>query len=418
MLQSKLFTKTIKDNPKDEISANSQLLTRAGFIYKEMAGVYSYLPLGILVLRKIENIIREEMNKIGGQEILMSVFQPSRLWKETGRWDDREIGRIMYKCKEEEKEIGLGPTHEEMLTDIVRHYVKSYEDLPLYIYQVQTKFRKELRAKSGLLRGREFGMKDLYSFHVSKEDFNQYYKKAAKAYSEIFERCGLEALMTEASGAGFTKDYTHEFQVLAEGGEDTVVFCPSRHFSQNKEIAKLGAGQKCPLCKKILEEKGSIEVGNIFPLETKYSQAMAALFIDEEGQKKPIIMGCYGIGTTRLMGTIVEIHHDERGIIWPKEVAPFLVHLIKIEKSQSVKNFSEKIYKDLINSGIEVLYDDREKKTAGEKFAEADLMGAPYRIVVSERTLEKNCAEVKQRDRKDFELVKINSLQKFFKSKI
>lgn len=418
MRQSKLFTKTIKDNPKDEISANSQLLTRAGFIYKEMAGVYSYLPLGISVLRKIENIIREEMNKIEGQEILMSVFQPSRLWKETGRWDDKEIGGIMYKCKEEEKEVGLGPTHEEMLTDIVRHYIKSYEDLPLYIYQIQTKFRKELRAKSGLLRGREFGMKDLYSFHVSEDDFKQYYKKAAQAYFRIFKRCGLEVIMTEASGAGFTKGYTHEFQVLAEGGEDTVVFCPSLHFSQNKEIAKFRAGQKCPICKKILEERRSIEGGNIFPLETKYSQAMDARFIDKDGQKKPIIMGCYGIGTTRLMGTIVEVHHDEKGIIWPEEVAPFLVHLIKIEKGPSVKNFSEKIYKDLINSGIEVLYDDRDKKTAGEKFAEADLIGIPHRIVVSERTLEKNCVEVKQRNKKDFNFVKISSLPKLFKHKI
>ncbi|OIO45964.1 MAG: hypothetical protein AUJ31_03000 [Parcubacteria group bacterium CG1_02_39_15] len=412
MKQSELFAKTLKETPKDEKSINSQLLLRAGFIYKEMAGVFTYLPLGLKVLRKIENIIREEMSKISGQEILMTVFQPKNLWEETGRWA-KEIGEVMYKCQEDKKEIGLGPTHEEMITDIARHYVKSYEDLPFFLYQIQTKFRKEPRARSGLLRGREFDMKDLYSFHSSEEDFKKYYQKAAQAYLKIFERCGLEAILTEASGAGFTKEYTHEFQVLAEGGEDTILYCLKGDFAQNKEIAKLKAGDKCPKCKNILKEGSSIEVGNIFPLGTKYSQAMGASFIDKDGKRKLIIMGCYGIGPSRTMGAIVEVRHDEKGIIWPREVSPFLVHLIQIENNKKVKKAAENLYQDLQRREIEVLYDDRDK-TAGEKFADADLIGIPTRLVISERTLKQNCVEIKKRSEKKTKLVKLSYIRKNF----
>jgi len=413
MLQSEFFCKTKKEAPKDEKSINAQLLIRAGFIYKEMAGAYTYLPLGLRVLRKIENIIREEMEKIGGKEILMTVFQPKNLWQETGRWS-KEIGQVMYKCKEDNKEIGLGPTHEEMLSDIIRHYVNSYEDLPLYLYQIQTKFRKEPRARSGLLRGREFDMKDLYSFHSTEEDFRKYYKKVANAYLRILKRCGLKGIITEASGAGFTKEYTHEFQVLTEGGEDTIVFCLKGDFSQNKEIAKFKAGDTCPKCKAILREGKSIEVGNIFPLGTKYSQAMKAYFVDKNGKRKPIIMGCYGIGPSRTMGAIVEVHHDEKGIIWPKEVAPFQIHLIKIENTREVRMAAEKLYKNLQKQGQEVLYDDRDR-TAGEKFADADLIGIPIRIVVSERTLAKNSAEIKKRSEKKAELIKLSQVGKYVK---
>ena len=236
MKESEFFVKVSRENPKDERSVNARLLIRGCFAYKELAGAYTYLPLGLRVLRKIENIIREELEKIGGQEMLMTVFQPKRLWEETGRWD-KGIGKVMYKCEEDGEVLGLGPTHEEMVTDIARHYVSSYKDLPLYLYQIQTKFRKELRAKSGLLRGREFEMKDLYSFHASAEDLKQYYQKAIGAYLKIFKRCGLEAVLTEASGGDFTTDYTHEFQVIASGGEDTIVYCPKGDFSQNKEIA-------------------------------------------------------------------------------------------------------------------------------------------------------------------------------------
>jgi len=320
----------------------------------------------------------------------------------------------MYKCKEDGKEIGLGPTHEEMLTDIIRHYVKSYEDFPLYIYQIQTKFRKEPRARSGLLRGREFDMKDLYSFHSSQQDFKKYYKKAAQAYFRIFKRCGLKAILTEASGAGFTKEYTHEFQVISQGGEDIIVYCPFHHFSQNKEIAKLKAGDKCPTCKKKLEEGKSIEVGNIFPLGTKYSKAMNAFFVDKDGKRKFIIMGCYGIGPSRTMGAVVEVHHDEKGIIWPKEVSPFQVHLIPIENTKTIKKAAEKLYRDLQEAKIEVLYDDRER-SAGEKLVEADLIGIPLRLVVSEKTLKQKSVEIKKRNEKKIKLVKLNLLNSYIR---
>jgi len=414
MLQSELLAKVSKEAPKDEKSVNAQFLTRAGFIYKEMAGAYTYLPLGFRVLRKIENIIREEMENIGGKEILMTIFQPKSLWEETGRWSGG-VGDIMYKC-DDEGEIGLGPTHEEMLTDIVRHYVSSYRDLPQYIFQIQTKFRKELRAKSGLLRGREFSMKDLYSFHATKEDFLKYYKRAAAAYMKVFKRCGLSSLMTEASGGDFTKDFTHEFQVLAPGGEDTVIYCPKGHFSRNKEIAgDLRGGQKCPQCTETLKEAKSIEVGNIFPLGEKYSEAMKAYFVDKDGQRKPIIMGCYGIGPSRTMGAIVEIHHDERGVVWPKEVAPFRVHLIQIGKEKRVAKAAKDLYRSLQKQNIEVLYDDREDKTPGEKFAEADLIGIPWRAVISEKTIKKNSVELKERSKKSLRLVKINQAAKYVK---
>jgi len=410
MKQSQLFTKLLKEAPAEEKSTNAQFLIRGGFVYKEMAGVYTYLPLGLRVLRKIENIIREEMEKIGGKEILMTVFQPKNLWEETGRWQ-KGIGEdVMYKCEGEgQGTVGLGPTHEEMVTDIIRHYVSSYKDLPLYVYQIQTKFRKELRAKSGLLRGREFDMKDLYSFHASQDDLKEYYKKATQAYFNVFKRCGLDVILTEASGGDFTKDYTHEFQVLSASGEDITVYCEKGDFAQNKEIAKLSAGEKCPVCKTVLKEASSVEVGNIFPLGTKYSEAMKAYFTEKDGSKKPIVMGCYGIGPSRTMGAIVEIHHDEQGIIWPKEVAPFSVHLLSLGQNEK----SEKLYQDLQKRGIEVLYDDRENKTAGEKFAEADLLGIPQRLVVSEKTLKDDSVELKKRAEEKVTLVKISKIKDY-----
>jgi len=419
MLQSKLFTKVKKQIPKDEKSINGILLERAGFIHKEMAGAYSFLPLGLRVLTKIENIIREEMNKISGQEVSMTIFQPKKLWEETGRWSG-EIGKqVMYKC-EGNKEIGLGPTHEEMLTNIIRSYVNSFEDLPVYIYQIQTKFRKEARARSGILRGREFEMKDLYSFHTSEVDFQKYYEKTKKSYIKIFDNCGIKAILTEASGHGFTKNFTHEFQVIADVGEDKIVYCPNMDFSQNKEISKLKAGDKCPVCGAKLKEDKSIEAGNIFPLGTKYSKAMNALFTDRDGKRKPIIMGCYGIGVSRLMGTIVEIHHDEKGIIWPSSVAPFDIHLISLKSgdekiNKKIKENSEKLYKELEKTGKQVLYDDRENKSAGEKFADADLIGIPYRLVVSEKTLKNDNVEIKKRNENKIKLVKIKQIHKLFK---
>lgn len=415
MKQSQLFSKTLKETPKDEASINAQLLIRAGFIHKEMAGVYSFLELGLRVLRKIENTVREEMEKIGGREILMSILQPKELWEKTGRWE-RGLGEVMYKTSEGEgRELALGPTHEEMLTGIVNQYVKSYRDLPLYIYQISTKFRKELRPRSGLIRGREFIMKDLYSFHGSQGDFKKYYEIVKKSYIKILKRCGLSAIITEASGAGFTKDFTHEFQVLAENGEDTVIYCPKEHFSQNKEIARLKVGDKCPICRGSLKQGRSIEAGNIFPLGTIYSGALNAYFVDKDGDRELMTMGCYGLGISRIVGTVVEVHHDEKGIIWPEEIAPFDCHLIPIENTAKVRKAAEKIYKDLQKRGIEVLYDDRKDGSAGEKFADADLIGIPLRIVISERTLKSNCAEIKKRSEERLKLVKLNLLNSYIR---
>lgn len=423
MRQSQLFTKTIKEVPHDEKSINAQLLIRGGFIHKVMAGVYDYLFLGLRVHRKIEDIIREEMNAIGGQEIFMTVLQSKSLWQETDRWD-KGIGKnVMYKCQDESgRQVGLGPTHEESVTEIIRQFIHSYEDLPLAVYQIQTKFRKELRPKSGLLRGREFSMKDLYSFHQDKADLKKYYQIVKEAYLRIFKRCGLEIIVVEAGGGDFTKEYTHEFQVIAPGGEDTIIYCPNGDFAQNKEIAKLKKGDECPLCKKSLKEDRSIEVGNIFPLGTKYSQAMKAYFVDKDGQKKPIIMGCYGLGPSRTMGAIVEIHHDEKGIIWPDSTAPYHIHLLSlVNKSKpleaKIKKTSDKLYQDLQKAGLEVLYDDRDK-SPGEKFVEADLIGLPFRVIVSEKTIAKDSVEVKRRDSEKVELVEIEKLSSKLKSQI
>ncbi|MDD5738368.1 MAG: His/Gly/Thr/Pro-type tRNA ligase C-terminal domain-containing protein [Candidatus Pacebacteria bacterium] len=416
MKQSQIFTKTQKENPKDEKSLNAILLQRAGFIYKEMAGVYSYLPMGLMVLNKISNIVREEMQNIGGQEVNMAILQPKALWQKTDRWD-KGIGlEVMYKVKDEQMEVGLGPTHEEMLTDIIKNHIESFEDLPFSAFQIQTKFRKEARAKSGLLRGREFLMKDLYSFHASTEDFKDFYEKTKQAYLKVFEKCGLKAIITEASGGGFSKDYSHEFQIISPAGEDTIYYCDvpalslsKGHFSQNEEIFDKKI-TKCPVCGRELQKSKSIEAGNIFSLGAKYSEPLGAFFTDKNGVKTPIIMGCYGLGISRLMGIIVEINNDKNGIIWPKSVAPFACHLLPIlsgkqEQDKEILEKANKVYNDLQNKGIGVLYDDRNKKSAGEKFADADLIGIPLRIVVSQKTIEKGGIEIKERGSEKVEIV-------------
>lgn len=397
---------------------NAKFLMRGGFIDKEMAGVYSFLPLGLRVLKKIENIVREEINAIGGQEILMPALQPRELWEETQRWENMDV---LYRFQDQqEKWLALGPTHEEVLTDIIRKNISSYKDLPLYLYQIQTKFRDELRAKAGLLRGREFLMKDLYSFHTNEEDRKDYYQKVIKAYKKIFKRCGLNALVAEASGGSFSEDISHEFQVQTPSGEDLVVFCPNGDFSKNKEITDLREGDKCPSCGTGLIDVKTIEVGNIFTLGTKFSEAMGAQFIDKDGQKKPIIMGCYGIGISRIMGSVGEVLNDERGIIWPKEIAPFQIHLICINSKdkimeKKVKKVAGELCKKLLDLGVEVLYDDREDVSAGAKFADSDLIGIPVRLVVSEKTLAKNSVEWKERNKEKAKLVKIKELTKKLK---
>ncbi len=389
----------MRESPKNEISANAKLLERGGFVYKTMAGVYDYLPLGLRVIEKIKQIVREEMNAIGGQEMLMTALQPKERWEKTGRW--KELGKeIMYQFKDHSgREVGLASTHEEALAEIALRSVHSYKDLPLFIYQIQTKFRDELRAKSGLLRGREFFMKDLYSFHADTGDLNRFYAGGIdKAYRQVFKRCGLTFLVAEASGGAFTKEYTHEYQVLSEAGEDVIFYCEKCDFAQNREIALVKTGDACPKCKAEIKMAKSIEVGNIFRLGTKYSDPLGLLYTDEVGHKKPVVMGSYGIGIGRVAAAIVETNYDERGIIWPEAVAPFLVHLVELKSAKSkVKNTAEKLYKTLLAKGIGVLYDDRGDKTTGEKFADADLIGIPWRAVISEKTLEKKGVEVKGR---------------------
>lgn len=388
MKQSNLFTKTFKENPKDEKSLNSQLLIRAGFIDKLSSGVYTFLPLGLMVIRNIEKIVRNEMNNIGAQEILMPSLHPKENWETTGRWEVKE----MYKIKDEE--MGLGWTHEEIITPLMKKHILSYKDLPKYVYQIQTKFRNEPRAKSGLLRGKEFIMKDLYSFHADEKDLNDYYEKVKQAYFRIYKKIGLKASLTLASGGTFS-DYSHEFQTITQAGEDVIYICEGCGLAINKEIRK----DICPECNgdKFKEEK-SIEVGNIFKLNKKYSEPF---------QLKDVLMGCYGFGITRTMGAIVENCNDKKGIIWPKNIAPFSIHLIDLDNSKK----GEEIYSILQNQNYQVLYDDRADKTAGEKFNDCDLIGIPLRIVVSKKTGEDK-VEIKKRGEENIQLINIKDLIK------
>jgi len=416
MKQSKLFPKTKKEAPKDATATNHKLLVRAGFIDQLMTGSWTLLPLGWRVISKITQIIREEMNATGAQELLMPLMHPKEIWNETGRWDS--AAEVMYKFKDtRDKEFALSFTHEEIVLDLARKYLQSYADLPIKIYHFSTKFRNEPRATSGILRGREFLMKDLYSLHATKEDFLEYYEEVSEAYLRAFSRLGLKIVLTEAAGGVFTQNLTREFQVVASVGEDTIYVCNKCNAGFNKEIFKGQAGDQCPKCAKgILEERRAIEVGNIFPFDTYYSEKMKVYFTDKAGAKKPVWFGSYGIGITRVLGAIVEIFHDEKGIIWPKQVSPFAVHLIQIENTAKVKTASEKLYEEFIKQGIEVLYDDRIDKTAGEKFMDADLIGIPLRIVISERSLAKNSFELKQRNEQKAELVKTIKISAKLKS--
>lgn len=379
MRLSQLFSKTSKQAPSDEVSVNAKLLIRAGYIDKVAAGIYTFLPLGQRVLSKISQIVREEMEAIGGQEITMPVLHPKANWETTGRWNTLDV---LYKTKGQSGEFALGPTHEEIVVPLAKRFVSSYADLPLALYQIQTKFRDEPRAKSGLLRGREFLMKDLYSFHADEEDFEKYYNKAQVAYKKIFERVGLDAILTEASGGSFSK-FSHEYQVITPNGEDEIIYCSGGDFAQNTEIAEVKEGKPCDSGHGPLKKVRSIEVGNIFPLKDKYSKPFNLAFKDKDGRDKPVLMGCYGIGISRLMGAIVEVHNDERGIIWPKSVAPYQVHLITVDSSQLTVDQGQDAYQKFTKAGVNVLWDDREDVSAGEKFADADLIGIPVRLVVS-----------------------------------
>jgi prolyl-tRNA synthetase len=411
MKQSKLFTKTKKEAPKDEVSVNAQLLIRAGFVDKLMAGVYSFLPLGIRVMKKIENIIREEMNAIGGQEVFMPSLQPKENWEKTGRWSSMDD---LYKVKDgSEREFAMGPTHEEVVVPLAKKFVDSYKEFPFYVYQFQNKFRMELRAKSGILRGREFMMKDLYSFHLSEKDLDEYYEKAKEAYFKIFERFGIKekTFLTFASGGSFSK-YSHEFQTITPAGEDVIFVCQKCKLAINKEIKT--EVEKCPECggSEFSQEK-AVEVGNIFKLVNKYTKPFEFKVKNEKGEDVEVVMGCYGIGLTRAMGTIVEIFHDEKGMIWPESVTPFKVHLLVIGQQPAAISKAEEIYKELTDRNIEVLFDDRDV-SAGEKFADSDLIGIPYRVVVSEKSLKAGGVEVKKRNEKESEIVEVGKLISLF----
>lgn len=398
MKYSQLFPKTIKQAPKDAESVNHQLLVRGGFMDQLMAGSWTLLPLGWRVITKINNIIREEMNAVDGQEMLMPLLHPKEIWNESGRWEKAD--EIMYKLKmSDEREYALSFTHEEIVMDLLRKHIQSHKDLPVSVYHFSTKFRNELRAKSGILRGREFMMKDLYSAHTSEEDLMNYYEQVKDAYTKIFTRLGFDFRITEASGGVFTDKHTHEFQVLTEVGEDTIYYCDKCKWGANKEVFDGSEGDKCPECDGTIKEARSIEVGNIFPLGTWYAEKMGMLFTDHEGNKKPVWFGSYGIGPTRVMGTLVEVNHDDKGIIWPENVAPFKYHLISLPGGEEK---AQQVYDELTSNGGEVLWDDREVG-AGQKFADADLIGNPIRLVVSEKTGDK--IEVKKRSESESKLL-------------
>lgn len=388
MRQSELFTKTRREAPKDEVSKNAQLLIRGGYIHKEMAGVYSYLPLGLRVLNNIMQVIRDEMNAVSGQEILMSSLQDPELWKKTDRWSDKNVD-VWFKSElKGGGEIGFGWTHEEDLTSIAKHFVSSYRDLPFLSYQFQTKFRNETRAKSGIMRTREFIMKDLYSFARTQEEHQTIYDKVSKAYDKVYARVGIGATTyrTFASGGAFSK-YSHEFQTVSDAGEDLVYVHEGKRIAVNKEVLGDSVLSDLGVARDELVEKKAIEVGNIFSLGTRFSDALGLTYKDENGEQKPVVMGCYGIGPGRLMGTIVETLSDDKGIVWPESVAPYRVHLIELSNGNTeVSDEAKELYRELTEAGVEVLWDDRDAR-AGEKFADSDLLGLPLRVVVSEKTL-------------------------------
>ena len=404
MRYSELFGKTSREAPRDEESVNAQLLIRGGFVDKLQAGVYTFLPLGLRVLRKIENIIREEMISLGGQEVLMPTLHPKANWDITGRYNDYD-SLFRFESYYSKQNYILGPTHEEIISPLVKKRVSSHTQLPLYLFQIQNKFRDEKRAKSGLLRGREFFMKDLYSFHADEHDLDLYYEKVKDVYTSLFKRIGIgdQTYLTYASGGTFAK-YSHEFQTLTNAGEDHIFVCEPCKTAINREIIQ--DVNACPNCgRKDLVEKQAIEVGNIFKLKTKYSTPFELAYTDKDGTSQDVMMGCYGIGLNRLVGTVVEVFHDEGGIVLPKSVAPFQVHLIGIDLEKG-----EALYKKLLDQGIEVLYDDRDIR-AGEKFADSDLLGIPIRIVVSAKTGDQ--IEIKKRSEQNAELIDEGKISEF-----
>lgn len=408
MKYSQLFTKTKKEAPADEQAKNAQLLIRAGYVHKEMAGVYTWLPLGLRVLENICQIIREEMNAVGGQELRMTTLQDPELWKTTDRWSDEKVDVWFKTALKNGSELGLGPTHEEPLTNIVKNYVNSYKDLPFLAYQIQTKFRNETRAKSGVMRGREFLMKDMYSFARSEEEHEELYEEIKQAYYRVYDRLGVgdQTFLTFASGGMFSQ-FSHEFQTLTDAGEDTIYLDRAKKIAVNEEVNNEEVLASLGLKREELEEVKAVEVGNIFTLKDKFSGPLGLKFVDENDQEQPVLMGCYGIGPSRLVGVITELLADDRGLVWPDAIAPFSVYLVSLGQDEA----AEKLYRELTEAGIEVLYDDRDAR-AGEKFADADLLGIPHRVVISNKTVEQGMVEYKARLADTAQLITPEELKK------
>lgn len=394
MRVSKLFTRTSKTAPADEVAKNAQLLIRAGYVYKVMAGVYAYTPLGLRVLENIKQIVREEMNAISGQEITMTSLQRKETWERTTRWDD-DVVDVWFKTHlKDDTELGLAWSHEEAIMEMMQQFVKSYKDLPTSVYQFQTKLRNELRAKSGIMRGREFIMKDMYSLHATEEDMDAYYDGVIEAYKRCYDRLGIgdSTFVTFASGGSFTK-FSHEFQTICDAGEDILYVNDEQTIAVNEEVLDDAADQ-LGVDKESLKPVKSAEVGNIFKFGTEKSEQMGITFTDKDGKQKPIYLASYGIGVTRVMGTIVEKFADEKGIIWPENIAPAKVYLVSI--GQKGNEAADALYEELVSRGVEVLYDDRDVRP-GEKFADSELMGMPYTLTVSDRLVDSGQFELKSR---------------------
>lgn len=417
MRQSKLYTKTRKEAPKDEVSKNAILLTRAGFIHKEMAGVYTFLPLGLKVLRKIEDIIRMHMDTVGN-ELVMPSLSPEERWSNTGRLETIDVLMKTVPANAASKEKSsnsyvLNPTHEDVITPIVKDIARSYRDLPVSLYQIQTKFRNEARAKSGILRGREFRMKDLYSFHKDQDDLMRFYDDMKKVYANVFNDIGIgeDTFLTVASGGDFTTNFSHEFQTLTDAGEDLIYVDRKNKIAYNKEVVTEENAKKLNVDFDTLEQIKACEVGNIFPLDTRFSKALDYTYTDEKGVQQIIYMGSYGIGPSRLMGVVVEKLADEKGLIWPESIAPFSVHLLYLGRDKEGEAFkqAEMIYETLTKNHVEVLFDDREG-SVGEKFADSDLIGIPMRVVISDKSLEKGGVEIKERRSENSEIISIDQL--------
>lgn len=412
MRLSQLFTKTRKEVPADETARNAKLLIQAGFIHKEMAGVYSYLPLGLAVLNKIADIIRDEMNSVGGQEILMTALQLKERYEATGRWDDKVVDDWFKTKLANGTEVGLGFSHEENLSPIIKEYVSSYKDLPVSVYQIQTKFRNELRSKSGIMRGREFLMKDMYSYALDQNQHEEYYEKVKEAYHRVFDRVGIgdKTFLTFASGGSFAR-FSHEFQTLTEAGEDTIYLDRTKKIAINKEVYTDEVIKELSVDKSKLEEVKAIEVGNIFSLGTKFSKPFNVSVDDGNGNSITTIMGCYGIGVSRVMGTVVELLADDNGLVWPENIAPAKVIICRLGEEKEVVKAADELYEELQKQGVEVIYDDRDVRP-GQKFADADLMGIPHRVVVSQKTLQEGKIEYKKRTSKEVKLANKSELIK------